>query len=185
MTAQGVRRIGLCPVCGEGWNLRAGKVLRRHPDMAPYCTGSGLPPADQPDQEAADAGQAQRAGEFPDRPDGPELHGDPAADRPMTLRVHPDDDPRAADARRAVRTNRRHPEWLQVTGPPVFPFGRSAMVRHWRPHHWLVAVVASRDRSAEGSPSPTPPAPPPAAVIEHPAERSGDDLTGEGANLFR
>lgn len=54
--------------------------------------------------------------EFYDKPAAAPL-GDPAADRPMTVRVHPDDDPRDPKARRAIRVAGVHPwPWVQVTG---------------------------------------------------------------------
>lgn len=44
--------------------------------------------------------------------------GDPAQDPPMTVRVHPDDDPADQDARRVIRTADVSPTglWILVTG---------------------------------------------------------------------
>lgn len=47
---------------------------------------------------------------------GAEL-GDPATDRPLTYRVHPDDDPRDPGARRVVRDDDNAAPWYLVTGP--------------------------------------------------------------------
>jgi hypothetical protein len=52
-------------------------------------------------------------------PVGPVDLGDPATDPPMTVRVHPDDDPRSRSARRVIRVDDLGGvRWVQVTGPP-------------------------------------------------------------------
>lgn len=42
--------------------------------------------------------------------------GDPATDPPMTVRVHPDDDPMSPAARRVIRTDDPTWAWVVVTG---------------------------------------------------------------------
>jgi hypothetical protein len=56
--------------------------------------------------------------EFRDKARPAEL-GDPATDRPLTYRVHPDDDPRDPNARRIVKTDDIEPAWVPVTGCDV------------------------------------------------------------------
>jgi hypothetical protein len=70
--------------------------------------------------------------EFRDKARPAEL-GDPATDRPLTYRVHPDDDPRDPNARRAVRLAQRPNgwPWVYVTGPDAGYLIEHADVADW------------------------------------------------------
>jgi hypothetical protein len=102
-------------------------------------------------------------------PREPEPLGDPTTDPPMTVRVHPDDDPYSPTARRVIRTDAR--QWVLVTGPGV---GRHDGVATWPVQHPLVWATAYRHAEAAK-----------VRRLSPAAELAGDDITGAGDNLFR
>lgn len=76
--------------------------------------------------------------------------GDPALDPPLTIRVHPDDDPRDSEARRVARAAPSSltdlAPWICLTGPRHeidMSFSDSAVVT-WPRQHWLVAAAVFR-----------------------------------------
>lgn len=82
----------------------------------------------------------------PDRPrspDGVPDLGDPALDPPLSIRVHPDDDPRDPQARRVVRGGAG--AWVQVTGElatvAMLGWVTTDEVASWPRQHWLVAAT--------------------------------------------
>ena len=77
-------------------------------------------------------------------PAAPADLGDPATDPPMTVRVHPDDDPRSPAARRAVRTDDGW--WIVATaGGQCMPRMRAPQtVADWPVQHPLVYCTAFR-----------------------------------------
>lgn len=76
--------------------------------------------------------------------------GDPALDPPMTVRVHPDDDPRSPDARRVIRTARPLPQdaWAMVTGVGPFVWHRHHEVADWSVQHPVVYGTVFRHAAA-------------------------------------
>lgn len=85
-------------------------------------------------------------------PTAPQL-GNPAEDPPLTIRVHPDDDPKSPDARRVVKTDRPGGGlWLQLTGPTggAIGFGcHHETVAGWPVQHWLLAATTYGHAAAE------------------------------------
>ena len=79
-------------------------------------------------------------------PAAPADLGDPATDPPMTCRVHPDDDPRSASARRVIRTDSDLPQdaWVMVTGVGPFRWHYHENVADWPVQHPLVYCTAFR-----------------------------------------
>ncbi|MGD9991121.1 hypothetical protein [Pseudonocardia sp.] len=60
--------------------------------------------------------------------------GDPATDLPLTLRVHPDDDPMDPHARRVIRADSDGEDnyhWMQVTGPDALEHWEDVGVADW------------------------------------------------------
>lgn len=73
-------------------------------------------------------------------------HGDPATDPPMTVRVHPDDDPHDPAARRAVRISGRSEAWpwVNVTGEDAGYLIEHRDVADWPITHPIVYCTAFR-----------------------------------------
>lgn len=78
--------------------------------------------------------------------------GDPALDPPLTIRVHPDDDPRDPAARRVIKTDlpssgAPDEPWLVVIGTDLHRgmllMGNEDVVT-WPRQHWLVAATVFR-----------------------------------------
>jgi hypothetical protein len=75
--------------------------------------------------------------------------GDPRTDPPMTVRVHPDDDPRSPDARRVIRTD--NPWYVRVTGLLGGDGRYPSAVATWPVQHWLVVATAFRHAAHRAS----------------------------------
>lgn len=80
-------------------------------------------------------------------PPVPQKLGNPSLDPPMTVRVHPDDDPRSPSARRAIRTTANGPSWHGVTGAPHAAY-RSSDVATWPVQHPIVYGTVYRHAAA-------------------------------------
>jgi hypothetical protein len=86
----------------------------------------------------------------------PERLGDPALDPPMTVRVHPDDDPFDPAARRVIKTDDPDPEpWQLVTGyahgfaHPLDTWYADAHVVRWPVTHPIQYTTAHRHAAAD------------------------------------